>query len=118
MQLILENITFHAYHGVFPEENKTGNTFIVTLTLDIDLQKASETDELSDTINYQLVYDVVNAEMQIQSKLIEHVAGRILRAIMKTFPQVTKAEVRLKKLNPPLGGQVESATVVMSQARE
>jgi dihydroneopterin aldolase len=117
MQLLLENITFHAYHGVFPEENRVGGTYVVTLTLDLDLQKASETDDLEDTINYQLVYDVVKAEMHQQSKLIEHVAGRILRAIMSTFLQIAKAEVKLKKLNPPLGGQVESATVVMSLER-
>ena len=116
-QLILENIAFYAYHGVFPEENITGNTFVVTLTLNLDLQKASETDNLDDTINYQLVYDVVEAEMKIQSQLIEHVAGRILRAVMSKFPQIEKVEIRLKKLNPPLGGQVESATVVMSQER-
>ena len=115
MQLLLKNLTFYAYHGVFPEENKIGGTYIVTLSLDIDLQKASETDNLEDTINYQLVYDVVKEQMQIQSKLIEHVAGRILRAVMSKFPQIAKAEVRLKKLNPPLGGQVESATVIMSE---
>ncbi len=117
MQLLLENIQFHAYHGVFPEENIIGNTFVVTLTVDADLQKASETDDLEDTLNYQLLYDIVKTEMQIQSKLIEHVAGRILRTIMNVFPQVNRAEVQLKKLNPPLGGQVESATVVMEQSR-
>jgi dihydroneopterin aldolase len=117
MQLILENIQFHAFHGVFTEENKIGNTFIITITLDIDLQKASETDDLNDTINYQHIYDEVKAQMQIQSKLIEHVTGRILRAIMSKFAQVSKAEIRLKKINPPLGGQVESATIVMSQTR-
>jgi dihydroneopterin aldolase len=116
-QIILENIHFHAFHGVFPEENLVGNSFVITLTLDLDLQQASQTDELDDTINYQLIYDVVKAEMDIQSKLIEHVAGRILRSVMKTFPQVNKAEVRLKKINPPLGGQVESAVIVLVEER-
>ena len=90
-QIILENIQFHAFHGVFLEENIVGNIFVVTLTLDLDLQKASETDNLDDTINYQLIYDVVKAEMQIQSKLIEHVAGRIIRSVMQSFPQISKA---------------------------
>ena len=116
-QIILENIQFHAFHGVFPEENIVGNTFVVTLTLDLDLQQASKTDNLDDTINYQLIYDVVKAEMQIQSKLIEHVAGRILRSVMQSFPQVSKAEIRLRKMNPPLGGQLESATIVMVEER-
>lgn len=116
-QIILENIHFHAFHGVFPEENLVGNSFVISLTLDLDLQQASRTDELDDTINYQLIYDVVKAEMDIQSKLIEHVAGRILRSVMKTFPQVNKAEVRLKKINPPLGGQVESAVIVLVEER-
>lgn len=116
-QIILENIQFHAFHGVFPEENVVGNTFVVSLTLDLDLQQASETDNLDDTINYQLIYDVVETEMKIQSKLIEHVAGRILRSVMKTFPQINKTEIRLRKMNPPLGGQVESATIVMVEER-
>lgn len=116
-QIILENIQFHAFHGVFPQENMVGNSFVVSLTLDLDLQQASQTDNLDDTINYQLIYDVVKAEMQIQSKLIEHVAGRILRSVMQSFPQVSKAEIRLRKMNPPLGGQLESATIVMIEQR-
>lgn len=116
-QIILENIQFHAFHGVFPQENMVGNSFVVTLTLDLDLQQASQTDNLDDTINYQLIYDVVKAEMQIQSKLIEHVAGRIIRSVMQSFPQVSKTEIRLRKMNPPLGGQVESATIVMIEQR-
>ena len=116
-QLVLENLTFYAYHGVFPEENIVGNTFVVTLSVDVDLQKASETDNLDDTINYQLLYDIVKTEMQIQSKLIEHVAGRILRAVISKFPQITKTEIQLKKLNPPISGQVESATVILSLNR-
>ncbi len=115
--IILENIQFHAFHGVFPQENMVGNSFVVSLTLDLDLQQASQTDNLDDTINYQLIYDVVKAEMQKQSKLIEHVAGRILRSVMKTFPQISKAEIRLRKMNPSLGGQVESATIVMVEKR-
>ena len=106
-QIILENIQFHAFHGVFPEENLVGNTFILTLALDLDLQQASETDNLDDTINYQLIYDVVKAEMQIQSKLIEHVAGRILRSVMNAFPQVIKTEISPQYLTDERRGSID-----------
>ena len=109
----LNNMKFYAYHGVMEQERKIGNTFIVNLELFTDLSKASETDELSDTINYAEIYDIVKNEMKIPSKLLEHVTGRILRKIKKEFPTIKKIEICLIKERPPMGGEVESAAIVM-----
>ena len=104
---------FYAFHGVMEQEQKTGNTFVVDLKLHTDLSKASETDNLSDTINYAEIYDIVKTEMEIPSKLLEHVAGRILRKIKKEFPCIEKVELCLIKERPPMGGEIESTAVVM-----
>jgi len=104
---------FYAFHGVMEQERIVGNTFIVNLKLDVDLSKASETDDLSDTINYAEIYDIVKAEMEIPSKLLEHVAGRILQRIKTEFPVIEKIKIRLAKERPPVGGEIESAAVVM-----
>lgn len=104
---------FYAFHGVMEQEQIVGNTFVVDLKLDVDLSKASETDDLPDTINYAEIYRVVKAEMEIPSKLLEHVAGRILRKIRKKFPSIEKVEICLSKEHPPVGGEIESATIVM-----
>lgn len=111
----LEGMRFYAFHGVSPQERTVGNTFIVTLLLTAPVQAAVESDELNDTVNYAEVYESVNLEMKIPSRLLEHVAGRILYALKNRFPRLTGACVRVTKLNPPFGGDVQSASVILEE---
>jgi dihydroneopterin aldolase len=76
------------------------------------------TDDLDDTLNYAVVYEVVKREMEIPSNLIEHVAGRIMRALKTAFPQITAIDLKLSKLNPPIAGEVASASVILSETFE
>jgi dihydroneopterin aldolase len=55
--------------------------------------------------------------MKVQSKLIEHVAQRILNSVFNEFPQIQELEVKLSKLNPPLGGKVEKVSIELSKKR-
>ena len=110
-KITLENMEFHAYHGCLEHEKTLGNTFIVTLTMDLDTTLAGKSDELSDTLNYQLVYDVVKQEMEIPSKLIEHVGQRIVEKVCSSFIQITTLKLKLSKLNPPLGGKVVAVSI-------
>jgi dihydroneopterin aldolase len=102
---------FHAFHGCLEFEQKLGNTFIVTVCMELDTQLAGQTDSLEHTLNYQSVYDVVKREMEISSNLIEHVGQRILDSIFSEFPQIHDLRVKLSKLSPPLGGKVEKVTI-------
>ncbi|NLZ94812.1 MAG: dihydroneopterin aldolase [Bacteroidales bacterium] len=103
----LTDMQFFAYHGVLEQETKVGNNYVVNICMTADLSKACETDNVEDTINYALVYDLVKHEMEQPSKLLEHVAMRIYKAIRDSFPQITTMEVRLAKLNPPINGEVK-----------
>jgi len=108
---------FHAFHGCLEFEQQFGNTFIVSLSMELDTTHAGLTDELEHTLNYQLVYDVVKAQMSIPSKLIEHVGQRILDDVFDKFIQIKELTVRLSKLNPPLGGNVERVTIELNKYR-
>jgi len=110
-KIILENMEFHAYHGCLEHEKALGNTFIVSLHMEIDTSQAGITDELCDTLNYQLVYDVVKREMEIPSKLIEHIGQRIVENVSSSFPQIAALTLKLSKLNPPLGGKVNAVSI-------
>jgi len=110
-KIILENMEFHAFHGCLAHEQQLGNTFIVSVSIELDTQLAGETDTLEHTLNYQLVYDVVKEQMEIPSNLIEHLGQRILDNLHNKFPQINGLEVKLSKLNPPLGGKVEKVTI-------
>ena len=115
--IILESMEFHAFHGCLKHEQTLGNTFIVTLSLELDTSLAGQTDNLEHTLNYQLVYDIVKREMEITSKLIEHVGQRILDNVYTEFPQITEVGVKLSKLNPPLGGKVDRVTIELERKR-
>jgi len=107
----LKNVRFQAFHGVIPQEQKVGATFVVDVRVGYPLQAAMESDKVEDTLNYAALYQVIGQEMAVPSKLLEHVAGRIAKAIMEHFPNVTSIDLELTKLNPPMGGDLEGAGV-------
>jgi dihydroneopterin aldolase len=109
----INGIEFHAYHGCFKEEQVIGNTFIVDIILETDTSEAELTDDLHKTVNYAAVYGLVKKEMEITSKLIEHIARRILNSITTSFPQITLAELKVSKMNPPIGGKVDRVSVTL-----
>lgn len=108
---------FHAFHGFLEHENRIGNTFIVSVAMELDTSKAGKSDNLDDTLNYQLVYNAVREQMEIPSTLIEHVGQRILDSLFGKFLQIELLEVKLSKLNPPLGGKVERVSIELSKTR-
>lgn len=111
--ILLENIIIHANHGVLPQETIVGNIFIVNIKIKADLSVPVKNDNVKDTINYATVYDVISMEMAQPSKLIEHVGGRIITTLRKDFPQIEEIEIKISKQNPPVGGQVEYASIIL-----
>ncbi len=109
----IEQMEFYAYHGCFREEQIIGTRFLVDLYMETDTEKAEKSDDLSDTVNYQEVYLLVKKEMEIKSKLLEHVGRRILDAILNTYPEVSSAELKISKMNPPLGGKMNNVSLKM-----
>ncbi|MFT3737365.1 MAG: dihydroneopterin aldolase [Breznakibacter sp.] len=109
----LEEMEFYAFHGCFKEERIVGNKFRVNISFSTDCSEARVSDQISDTVNYVRVYDLVKAEMMQTSNLLEHVAGRIIDAIASEFPGITDLTVKVSKLNPPVGGQMKQVSVTM-----
>jgi dihydroneopterin aldolase len=93
------------------EEAKCGQEFVVNVAMSADLSKACESDSLQDTIDYVVVYDLVVAEMQVRSKLIENVAFRIGKALKSEYPWISSGTVEVVKPNPPIGGDVDHVSV-------
>ena len=109
----IEGMEFFAYHGCFKEEQVIGTKFNIDLFLTVDTSIAEESDNLHDTVNYQEVFQLVKSEMQITSKLLEHVGRRILNRIKLTYPQVENATLKIRKLNPPLGGKMDFVSLTL-----
>jgi dihydroneopterin aldolase len=111
MKLTINSIRCHAYHGCLEEEKRTGGDFLVNVEFEFDGSSAISSDTLSDTIDYVKVHEIVRGQMDIPSKLIEHVAGRILKALRSEFEYAEVITIELTKLHPPVNGGAGSATV-------
>ena len=107
----MKNARFHAYHGVLPQERTVGNNYVVNLVVDYDFTDAMETDELSATINYAELYEIIKEEMAIPSKLLEHVAGRIGKRLFSGFSAIRQMQLAITKENPPFGADCDGAGV-------
>ena len=110
-KIYLEDIKIYANHGVLPEEALIGNTYLVNAEIHADIAKATETDDLNDTISYADINDVIHEEMAIRSELLEHVIGRIIRRIESEFPKVTFIKVKLTKVKPPMPGEMRGVSL-------
>ena len=109
--IYLRDVRFYAYHGVLSQESRVGGWFTVTLRVGVDMSRAAETDDVNDTVSYAALYELLKREMAVPSKLLEHVAGRIVRAIGQKFPQITSIDLWLIKENPPMGADCQGAGV-------
>ena len=114
-KIYLEDVKIYAYHGVLPEENIIGTYYILNLEIHTDLWKAAESDDLNDTISYADINDILHQEMQIKSKLLEHVAGRIINKINKKFSNVSYVKLKLTKTAPPMKGEMKGASIELEK---
>ena len=91
-----------------------GTKFRIDLFLEVDTSAAEKSDQLQDTVNYQSVFQLVKKEMETTSKILEHVGRRILDRIKNEFPSVDHARIKIRKLNPPLGGKMDFVSLELS----
>ncbi len=113
----LEGLEFHAHHGVYAHERESGNKFEVDIHVDTDFSVGARQDDIHGTVDYEILYRIVSDEMQQPSKLLETVAEKIVEDVFRELPAVLFVELRISKLNPPIGGKCERATVKVSKSR-
>lgn len=113
----LKNIKVFAYHGCLEEEGKIGSDYRIDLKVKADLSHSAKTDKLKDTVDYVHLNHIVKQEMGIRSKLLESVAERILNRVLEELLIVQHVSVRVSKINPPIGGNVQMVSVKRSKSR-
>lgn len=114
----LKNIRVYAYHGCLREETLIGSDYRVDLKVWANLEKSTQSDSLEDTVDYVLLNDIVKQEMAVASKLLEHVAKRIVSKIFSKSDSVKKIKISVAKINPPIGGDVQEVAVVLKEKRD
>ncbi len=115
-KIVIEEMEFYAFHGHYHEEQIVGNRFLVDLEMDADLTAAAGSDSLKDAVNYQQAYQIIKNEMRrTKSNLLENIGKRILDALYDEMEGIEKATIRIRKLNPPMGGPIKSVGIKMSR---
>ena len=115
--IFLKDVRMHAYHGVLPQENEVGQDFLVSARCGLDISSAMAHDMIEVTLDYGVLYRLIEYEMAQTSQLVEHVAARIAQCVFDEFPQVTSLELSITKLNPPFGADCKGAGVEINMTR-
>jgi dihydroneopterin aldolase len=112
--IAIEGMEFYAYHGYYKEEAKLGGLYTVDVYVDANLDEAAESDQLNNTVNYEVIHEISRAAMTHRSKLIEHVCHRIMVGVAEMLTPMGTGrwvKVRVRKEKPPIAGKVRSVYV-------
>ncbi|MFK7949458.1 MAG: dihydroneopterin aldolase [Saprospiraceae bacterium] len=114
MKVALEGMKFHAFHGFYEEEAIIGNHFLLDVLVETDFSDASQSDNLVETVNYESIYNVCTEVMTQRFKLLEKIAEMICSKLKALYPNIQLITVKVRKLNPPFGGDVASALIELT----
>jgi dihydroneopterin aldolase len=114
-KILVQGINIYAFHGCLEEESKIGSDYIVDVELTTNFMHSTATDELEDTIDYVEINQIVEKEMLQRSKLIEHVAYRIIKTIKAKYESVIGLKVKVTKIAPPINGNVDKVAVIIEE---
>lgn len=115
--IAIEGMEFHAFIGCFDEEKIIGTRFVLDLFMHTDVSNAEVSDDLAQTINYQAVYQLIKEEMLQKHNLLERAANGIATRLMDSFAEIGELRLKIRKMHPPLGGQIASVSYEISRKR-
>lgn len=117
-KILLNGCRFYGYHGAFSEEQVLGQIFVIDCELTVDLEKASLSDQLEDTVHYGMVYETIKKRAENEKfALIERLAGAIIEDIFQEFEPVNSIKLRITKENPPIAGHYNSVGIELERDR-
>lgn len=107
--ILLENLQFKSFHGIYKEERVLGNLFIVNLKVNYLIQQ--KLDSIINTINYKKLFDIIDKRMAIQSELLEHIVKDIADEIFNQFSLANYVTITITKKNPPIENYIGDVSV-------
>ncbi len=117
-KIAIEGLEVFANHGVFPEENKLGQKFVVSVTLYTDTRRAGETDDLSVSIHYGEAAHAIDEFMRVHTfKLIETAAESVAAMLLDRYPGAYGVRVKLEKPWAPVGLPLRTVSVEIERTR-
>ncbi|HLR62800.1 MAG TPA: dihydroneopterin aldolase [Lentibacillus sp.] len=118
-KILLNQMEFYGYHGLFPEENTLGQRFYVDVELMLDLKTSSRSDDMNDSIDYGEIYNVVKDIVEGEPKnLVEAIAEDIADELFRSFGLLEACKLKVTKPDPPIRGHYQSVAVEILRERK
>jgi len=119
MKINLQEMVFYGFHGVYEEERKLGQRFIVNFSFETDQNEDDKIENLEDTIDYTKVYDIIKNVMENHKfHLLESCANTLLNTILAEFPKIMSAKVKIQKPSVAINGILKSVELEMERSRK
>ncbi|HPY96467.1 MAG TPA: dihydroneopterin aldolase [Candidatus Cloacimonadota bacterium] len=119
MVIHLKDMIFFGYHGVYPEERKLGQRFVVNIALETNNDNDIHIEHIDDTIDYTKVYNEIKHIMEKeQFVLLENCANRILNSLLERFSLIQQITVKIEKPGVPINGSLSSVAIEMNRHRD
>ena len=109
----LNGVRFFAHHGVTPQEQLVGNWFVIDLEVSTDFSQSMVDDKLCNTISYADLYAILQKEVLHPSTLLEHLGGRIIKKLIKKYPEISSLKLKIAKQIPPIGGELKECAILI-----
>lgn len=99
----IRDLEIYAYHGVFEEEQRDGQKFVVSADLYLDTWEAEQNDDLNASVHYGIVCEKIQEYMTCEKhQLIERAASEVCEKLLGDFPKLQKIVLRLYKPEAPI----------------
>ncbi|HHV60158.1 MAG TPA: dihydroneopterin aldolase [Clostridiaceae bacterium] len=117
-EIVLKNLKFYGYHGLYQDEKISGQTFIVDIEMKADIRAACESDSIEDTVDYSKVYEKAkHITENHRYQLVEKLAEAISQGILTDFDRVFEVTVTVKKPQAPIDGKFDWVGVKITRRR-
>ncbi|MGI8722221.1 MAG: dihydroneopterin aldolase [Geodermatophilaceae bacterium] len=116
-RIMLRGLRVRGYHGVFDDERRDGQDFVIDVVLSVDTSAAGRSDDLSDTIHYgvlaeELAEDVARDPLNLIEALAQRLAERCL-----LHPRVEEVEVTVHKPQAPVTVPIVDVALTITRRR-
>ena len=107
---------FHAFHGLYEEEKRNGNNFVVNIDIEVDTDGMIT--DLQQTVNYVEVFQIVQQRMLQATPLLETLIQEMNQSILLLDKKISSVSITIKKLSPPIENFVGEVGVTYQSVRK
>ncbi len=117
-KISIRNVMFYGFHGVYEYEREQGQKFYFDVEIETLDERAAETDDVKDAVDYALIYQLVKEVAENKRfRLLEALTAHINEEILRQFPVVHQATTRVRKPSVPISGPIDFVQVETSRTR-